>query len=521
VDRAYVFAFAGATMSNTHEWCADGVEPQIDNLQGLPVEVFPWWVARIERQEVIHIPTVADLPDEAAAERSILLEQDIVSIVVVPLVFGGKSVGFIGFDSIHAGKLWVQEDITLLRIAGEIVVNALERKRADGERRELEEQLIQARSLDNVARLAGGVAHDFNNLLSVILNHAYALEREVNDPRLCEYARVLAQSAEQAAELTRQLMIVGRRDLLRSERFDVNLVLESLEHLLRRTLGEAVSFERRSTEEPCWVEMAKAHFKQVVVNLTMNARDALPNGGSVQITAQVVHRSGGAAVETAPGRGWVRLRVWDDGVGMSADVARQALEPFFSTKGASGTGLGLSTVHSIVRQAGGHLHIKSEPGLGTTVDIDLPRVDALDPLEAQSSVYASPARGGGELILLVEDSEALRHLLAQTLRAQGYEVVAAAHAEHAFALLAQSEQTPDLLLSDVILPGLSGRALAEQLLPRYPGLRVAYMTGYDDDVLVRQGVLEGNTLLLAKPFVDTQLLAFVQLALHGGVHRRE
>jgi signal transduction histidine kinase len=516
VDRAYVFAFVGANMRNTHEWCAAGVEPQIQNLQELPCELFPWWVERIQHREVIHIPSVRDLPDEAAAERSILLEQEIVSIVVVPMVFGGKSVGFIGFDAIRTGKLWLPEDITLLRIAGEIVVNALERKRAELERRQLEEQLVQARSLDNVARLAGGIAHDFNNHLSVILNHARALEREVTEPRLAEYARVLSQSADQAAELTRQLMIVGRRDLPKAERFDVNLVLESLAHLLRRTLGEAVAFELATASEPCWVEMGKAHLKQIVVNLIMNARDAMPEGGQVRVTtalACAVHCQLELGAGPAPEGGYVQLRVVDDGVGMSAEVAQRALEPFFSTKGAAGTGLGLSTVHGIARQARGALRIQSAPGAGTTVDVYLPRAQAPHIVSEVIRTDGTPVRGQGELILLVEDSEPLRALLERALTNHGYQVLSAAHAQQALALLGERGRAPELLLTDVMLPQMSGRALAEQLLPQCNGMRVAYITGYDDEELVRQGVLERDILVLVKPFLDTELLRFVHSAL--------
>lgn len=513
VDRAYVFLFSAGLMSNTHEWCARGVEPQRANLQGLPLAIFPWWIARVERQEVIHIPVVADLPDEAVAERGALLEQDIASVVVVPLVFDGKSLGFIGFDSIHNGKAWAEDDITLLRITGEIVVNALERKRADEERRALEEQLIQARSLDNVARLAGGVAHDFNNLLSVILNHARALERELTEPRLRDYARVLSQSAEQAAELTRQLMIVGRRELLQAEVLDINQVIASLENLLRRTLGEAVAFEVSTSAAPCWVKLGKTHLKQVLVNLIMNAHDALPNGGHVRISTacesdRVPGTSGPRDVE-----GWVHLRVSDDGVGMSAEVARRAPEPFFSTKGASGTGLGLSTVHGIVWQAGGRVSIESRPGMGTSVDVYLPRVAEPPKPSAAKRQQAALARGRGEQILLVEDSEPLRKLIERTLSEHGYRVLAVADASRALELLGGESPVPDLLLTDVILPGLSGRALADRAREASADLRVAYMSGYDDEVLVRQGVLDAGILLLPKPFRESELLDFVRSAL--------
>jgi signal transduction histidine kinase len=510
VDRAYVFLGAANTMSNTHEWCAVGVTPQRDNLQDLPVEVFPWWVARIRRNEVIHVPEVALLPEEAAAERAILQEQDVVSVVAVPMVLGAKSFGFIGFDSIHTGKVWDGDDIALLRVTGEIVLNALERKRADEERRALEEQLIRARSLENVARLAGGVAHDFNNLLSVMLNHAHAIERELTDPRLIDYARVLCQSAEQAAELTRQLMIVGRRELLQPEILDLNQVLGSLEHLLRRTLGEAVSCEITLAREPCCVELGKAHLKQVIVNLIVNAHDALTKGGHVRITTAALTEADEEARAAGVTGESVRLRVSDDGVGMSRDVAQRALEPFFTTKGSAGTGLGLSTVHAIARQAGGHVSLTSESGVGTTVDVYFPRLSAPAGVAAPAEEGPVPV-GDGETILLVEDAEALRAWIERTLREHGYRVLAAADAVQALALL--GVRAPDLLLTDVILPRTSGRELASLVGARQPGVRVAYMSGYDDEVLGRHGLLDPGILLLPKPFLEEDLLRFVRRAL--------
>jgi two-component system cell cycle sensor histidine kinase/response regulator CckA len=509
VDRAYVFRFAGSLMSNTHEWCAPGVEPQLVNLQQLPLAVFPWWVARIERNEVVHIPRVLDLADEAGAEREILREQDIVSVVAVPMVIGSRALGFIGFDSIHDGKLWEDDDIALLRVTGEIVLNALERKRADEERQALEEQLVQSRSMENVARLAGGVAHDFNNLLSVILNHARAIERAVSDPRLRGYARTLCQSAEQAAELTRQLMIVGRRELLQSEVLDLNQVLGSLENLLRRTLGEAVRYDVSSAEIPCTVKLGKAHLKQVIVNLVMNAHDALPKGGHVRVETALLEDPGGQTQ-------WIQLRVSDDGVGMSDEVARRALEPFFTTKGSAGTGLGLSTVHAIVRQAGGRVSIQSRPGTGTTVDVLLPRVSAPVAPPAPSPDDAQATRGKGESILLVEDSEPLRAWLEQTLTENGYQVLVAEDPAAALALLDGRAAMVDLLLTDVILPGISGRELAARVRQQCAQVRVAYISGYDDEVLVRQGVVDPEIALLPKPFLAEDLLAFVWRVLETG-----
>lgn len=512
VDRAYVFLFNGATMSNTHEWCAPQVEPQLENLQALPLADYPWSVRRIRQQEVLHLPRVAELPEEAAKERLLLEQQGILSLVLVPLTFEGKSLGFIGFDSVREVKRWSDDDIALLRTASEIVVNALERKRADRERRALEEQLVQARSLDSVARLAGGVAHDFNNLLSVILNHARALERNLTEPRLRQYASVLCQSAEQAAELTRQLMIVGRRELVHSEVLDVNQVLRSMAHLLERTLGDEVEFEVREWEQPCYVKLGRAHLKQIIVNLTVNARDALPTRGG-RVVIDTLSVNGAPSDVDGVGGPWIRLGVADTGAGMSAAVASRVFEPFFSTKGDFGTGLGLSTVQGIVSQAGGQIHIETAIGQGTRVEVYLPQVVSVPCPDVVRAPSTPPPRGRGELILLVEDSEPLRVLIEHLLIDQDYRVATAAHPAMAIELAARAGDDLALLLTDAMLPGMTGRELADRVRQRDTRLRVAYMSGYDDQVLERRGAVDAGILLLSKPFSDRELLAFVRRAL--------
>jgi two-component system cell cycle sensor histidine kinase/response regulator CckA len=513
VDRAYVIRFQAELATCTHEWCAAGVPPQIQLLQNLPLAAFPWWAERTLRREVIHVPVVAEMPEEAAAERQILTEQDVVSVVSVPLEFAGNAMGFIGFDSIRHGKHWSEEDMTLLRVAGEIVVNALERKRAEAERSALEEQLIQARSLENVSRLAGGVAHDFNNLLTVIISHALALRRGCSAPALQKSIDVLLQSAEHAADLTRQLMIVGRRDLLRSDVLELRELVSTLEPLLRSSLGESITLTLRPDPQPCWVQLGKAHLKQVIVNLVVNARDALPHGGHVCIEmANVGQGPDRHRAALRPSDSWLCLSVRDDGIGMAEATRRRAFEPFFSTKGSKGTGLGLSTLQSIVQHAGGSVHIESAIGNGTTVEVYLPRV-AAPVVPAQATASTAAARGQQELVLLVEDNDALRALVETMLIEHGYRVVAAAHPRAALAAADQLRHSVDLLLTDVILPTMSGRVLAESLTAKRPSLRVAYMSGHDDEVLVRQGVLDDGIWLLPKPFRDDELLAFVRAVL--------
>jgi signal transduction histidine kinase len=518
VDRAYIFRFSkdGTTMSNTHEWCAPGIEPQIENLGDLPVSVFPWWTERMRRREVIHIPRVADLPDEAAAERAILLEQAIRSIVVVPITSGQSVLGFLGFDSVQVEKTWEDEDIALLKIVGEIFVSALDRKEADARRALLEAELVQTRSLENVAKLAGGVAHDFNNLLAVILNCAAMLRRELHDSRHIGYINELYDSATQAARLTRQLLLVGRRGIVEPVLLDINEAVRSLHELLRGTLGEHVSLRIELGQDVSTVKLGAPQIEQILLNLTLNARDAMPNGGEFFIgtdTVDLDREHAAKSIDVNPGR-YTVLMVKDTGVGMTAEIGARAFEPFFTTKGALGTGLGLSTVHGIVKQAGGHLSLRTAPGQGCSIALYFPALDAEH--APRSKAPSSPERverGRGETILLVEDSPPLLKLVGAVLSAHGYRVREASTPSRALEIANQLDHPIDLLLTDVILPEMSGKELTDRLLSARKIRRVIYMSGYENDIIARHGVLAEGVRMLQKPFLETELLEQVRLAL--------
>lgn len=515
VDRAYIFLFSErrTSMINTHEWCAPGIEPQIEYLQDLPTETFPWWVERILQNQVIHIPRVADMVEEAAAEKAILEAQAVKSIVVVPLLYQGASVGFVGFDAVQWEKTWSDEDIALLRLVGEMLISAIERRRGEEQRRSLEAQLIQARSLENVAKLAGGVAHDFNNLLTIMLNYTALLKDGISDPKLSALAGELLQVTQQGADLTRQLLLVGRRGVIEPVLLNVNTVLHSLQTLLHKTVGETVSVEFDLASDLELVRMGLPQLEQVIMNLVTNARDAMPDGGRLLVRTrhtQLSHRE--LVPELGPGR-YVVLEVADSGTGMSPEVLRHVLEPFFTTKGHGGTGLGLSTVHGIVRQAGGQVTIESALQAGTTVSIHLPVAEGTAMHTGRPPDSERVQVGRRELVLLVEDSARLRALVRELLLQNGYRVLEAGSPEAALRICADHADEIDLLLTDVIMPGMSGRRLAELLAEQYRLHTVAYMSGYDDDVLLRQGIVPDGTWFLQKPFPASKLLRIVRGAL--------
>ncbi len=516
VDRAYIFRSTpdGAAMDNTHEWCAEGIEPQIDMLQGLLLTTLPWWARNMRARSVIDVPDVDLLPEE---ERRFLQEQGILSVLAIPMIYQDRVVGFVGFDSVRRRKSWPKADVALLRIAGEIFVNAIERARSDRQREQLEAELVQARSMENVARLAGGVAHDFNNLLAIILNYAALLRHEIVDPGQREKLDELVSTAQRAAHLTRQMLLVGRRDIVTPVPLILTDVIVGLEGLLRQTIGDSIELVLELDDDLEVVRVGLPQIEQVFLNLTLNARDAMPRGGRLLISADNVdigQEQAAHFIDVQPGR-YVHVRIQDDGAGMPSDVAARAFEPFFTTKGASGTGLGLSSVHGIVRQAGGHARLSTEVGVGTTIDLFFPAITSpvpvASPVEAAPST--APALGRGETVLVVDDSKTSRHLVCQLLQRQRYVAVDAGTPEEAIAICEARRGAIDLLLTDVIMPQMSGRDLATRLREDYGVPRVLFMSGYDDETISRHGVLEEGALLLPKPFLEADLLRAVRSAL--------
>ncbi len=525
VDRVYIFRFTpnGRAMNNTHEWCSPGTEPQIDVLQDLSLDALPWWSLQLKARQVIHVPDVHEMGPECAAERATLEAQKVLSVLAIPMILEDTVVGFVGYDAVRERKRWEQADIALLRIASEIFMSALERARADRERRELEAQLVQARSLENVARLAGGVAHDFNNLLAIILNYATLLRREIADASQREKLEELFGAARSAADLTRQLLLVGRRDIVEPMLLDLSDVVTSLSGILKQTLGENVDLRFELGDDLETVRVGLPQIEQVIVNLTLNARDAMPRGGTLLIRTENVDISPEYAariIDVMPGR-YVRIRVSDDGTGMTADVEARAFEPFFSTKGAGGTGLGLPSVLGIVKRAGGHVTISTSPGVGTTVDVFLPSYAT----DGQAATTPPPAPssplGRGETVLVVEDSATLRKLICRLLADNRYRPVEAATPEEAVAACRLGPI--DLLLTDVVMPQMSGRDLAQQLREEHGIVRVLYMTGYDDEIVAHHGVLDERSRsfsqapLLQKPFLEADLLRAVRRVLDESV----
>jgi PAS domain S-box-containing protein len=376
------------------------------------------------------------------------------------------------------------------------------------DRKQLEGQLQQARRMEAVGRLAGGIAHDFNNLLTIIKGYTeLALMRVKGMSELKTDVERIEDAAERAAGLVRQLLAFSRRQVLQPKVLDLNGIVLGLDKLLRRLMDEDIEMVTVADKPMGAIKADPGQVEQVIMNLVVNARDAMPDGGRLVVetaTAELDAIYARDHVSVKPGR-YVMLAVSDSGVGMSADTVAHIFEPFYTTKeNGRGTGLGLSTVYGIVKQSGGYIWVYSEPGRGTTFKVYFPRVD--EAVEALPAAKAAPqVRVGTETVLLVEDEPLLLELTRTVLVARGYTVVEARNAEEAELLAKRLGTKIQLLLTDVIMPGLSGRELAKRLVAANAGMRVLYMSGYTNNVIAQNGTLERGVAFLQKPFTPSAL----------------
>ena len=379
-----------------------------------------------------------------------------------------------------------------------------------------EEQLRQSQKMEAIGRLAGGVAHDFNNLLTAIIGYTDMIaEREDLDASTSREVGEIRRAADRGAALTRQLLAFSRKQFLNPTVINVNESVAGLLHMLPRLIGDHIQTEARLGTGLGFVKADGSQIEQVIVNLVLNARDAMPGGGHITIETGNVKLDEERLLEEglalAPGD-YVMLAITDTGVGMDEATRAQAFEPFFTTKAkGKGTGLGLATVYGIIDQSGGSIAMDTAPGRGTSIRIYLPVTTASPVVERHQ---ATPlATEGSETLLLVEDNDAIREISARALRRRGYTVYEARNAEEAIDWSAKAGRRADMLITDVVMPGLSGPNLAARLLQQNPKLRVLYMSGYTDDATEVHGTFWGGVPLLQKPFTPSQLAERVRMAL--------
>ncbi len=498
-------------------WLAVDVESQSTLAAGMrfPLRLMGDLVA-LQRGEVqiVEVDSLGPVP-----QAEILTAAGIRSYGVVPLIAQGELIGSLNLGAREPGGP-PASDLAVAREVGDQLAIALRQARLAEELQasyddlqQTQGQLAQAQKMEAIGQLAGGVAHDFNNLLTVIAGRSHlALEQLPADHPLRRHIDLIRTTTDRAAALTRQLLAFSRKQVLEPTVLDLNALVAGLVPMLQRLIGEHIELTTAPTEPLGRVRADRSQLEQVILNLAVNARDAMPQGGALTVetaNADLDEAYAKGHPGATPGA-FVMLAVADTGHGMDADTQARIFEPFFTTKAqGKGTGLGLATVFGIVKQSGGNIWVYSEPGHGTTFKVYLPRVE-----EALDSAAPAPATAvlprGSETVLLVEDDDEVRSLAHETLQSGGYTVIPAANPNEALRLAADGSRPIHLLVTDVVLPQLSGRGLADRLSADHRELRILYMSGYTDEAIVRHGVLDAGTAFLQKPFTPYALLAKIR-----------
>jgi signal transduction histidine kinase len=462
----------------------------------------------LTRRAVDAVSDTLRVPQRAALD---LLRRH--GLATVPPVSGEESSG---------GVKLALEDADFVRSTAHLVSSAIERRRAEDALREREEQLRQAQKMEAIGQLAGGVAHDFNNLLTVINVHTDLMLLQLQDDDVLKGDIVeIARAAARAAALTRQLLTFSRKQVVQPQVLDLARVVTGVEPMLRRLIGEDVEFQTHVHRvDPVLAD--EGELEQVLINLVVNARDAMPQGGRLRVELRnvVVDEQLSARHPTVRVGEYVQLTVSDSGMGMTTETMARAFEPFYTTKEPGrGTGLGLSTVYGIVKQSNGVITVDSTPGQGSTFNVYLP-VARLTAEPAAAALERRSSASKGETLLLVEDEDSVRRLARRVLESQGYTVLEAINGEDALRLASDYAGVIDLLLSDVVMPELGGRLLAERLTASRPEMEVMFMSGYTDDDILRRGLLDRGQRLLQKPFTATALAHEVRSVLDAKKRRR-
>ncbi|MDX1675868.1 MAG: response regulator, partial [Longimicrobiales bacterium] len=503
------------------EWTARGVPGMLGDplLEDVAAEDagMSRWIRQLRNGAAVYGP-VAELPE---AERVILRAQGIRSVAAVPVEVRGELWGMLVFDDCVAEREWSPIEIEALRAAAGALGAAVQRLETERELADREEELRQSQKLEAVGRLAGGVAHDFNNMLTAIQGFATLLQgRAEPDGAEAAYVDEILRAAERSAKLTRQLLAFSRKQVMRPEVLDLNATIAEMESMLRRLLGETVTLSTSLEPDLAPARLDPGQIQQVIMNLCVNARDAMPDGGT--LTVETRNRHSGSPIPAHDGAlppgDYIELSVADSGVGLDPELMERVFEPFFTTKGpGEGTGLGLATVHGIVNQSRGGIAVESTPGAGTTFRVFFPGCDESSPDDRDASdpdpVEAVPRAG---TILVVEDEASVRRLIAGVLEKAGYRVLSAESGPGALAVVREHPGTVDMLLSDVVMPEMSGPELARALREQDTGLRVCFMSGYTEDEVFRHGIQTSGETFLEKPFTPTELERRVRSLLDRG-----
>jgi PAS domain S-box-containing protein len=521
-DRSYLFLLSedGEFINNTNEWCVEGVEPKMATLQNLPTKIFPWWMEKLHKFENIYIPKVKDLPAEAVIEKKALEDQDIKSVLVVPVLFAESLTGFVGLDFVKQAITWKKEDIALLRTIGDIFATTLEHIKVKHEAESIENQLLQSQKMEAIGTLSGGIAHDFNNLLTIIQGHAQLsmITMEESDPHYRDLRQIINASAR-ATDLTRQLLLFSRKQAMEFVPVNLNQTVSNLLKMIKRLIGEDIEIRTELEPELWTIQADEGNVEQVIMNLSVNARDAMSEGGKITIKTENVYLSESEIKlipESRSGQ-FIRCSIEDSGYGISPDVIQNIFDPFFSTKEAGkGTGLGLSVVYGIVKKHNGWINAYSEVGTGTIFKIYLPATSQKESEKTEEaiSIPIESLRGNGERILLIEDEKGVRLFTSTALRKNGYLPIEADSGKNALAVYEAENGNFDLILSDVVLPDINGYQLIDALVKQGADMPAILCSGYTEEKIIRTIQDRSRFHFIQKPFTLRDIIELVYDCLH-------
>ena len=506
------------TVSCDYEWCASGISPIGDSLQALPLIGFPWLMFQFAEAGGLAINNLSVVPDQATMTRQVLEMRDAKSVLFIALTEGDKIVGFVAAIMISEEKRWNAHDISMMRLCAGVLHSVLKRMRIETDKEQLQMQLTQSQKMEAVGKLSGGIAHDFNNMLQPIIGYADMLisRYEVEGEEIIEL-REIRRAAVRAATLTRQLLAFSRKQIIKKVKLDINQEIEDMQNMLDRIIGENIHLKTDLAEELSLIHADPGQMEQVLMNLVVNARDAMIEGGLVRIETDMVQLTEESAItrkDPSLVGDYVCIRVTDEGGGIAENVVNRIFEPFFTTKGLDGTGLGLSVVYGIIEQHQGGIYVESKENEGTTFSIYLPAIPNPDiSVEDSSTVQGSEEqshqsgnKGNGERILLIEDEEGVIKFVSSALRSCGYEIVPAMNFREALKCFEEGEF--DLVFSDAVLPDGNGVDLLGRFLDERPNTRALLSSGYTDKMALMKK--EKDISFLQKPYSLPQLYRTVR-----------
>lgn len=522
IDGASIFLHDTAdqsTLVRMWEWHRSGAP--VCHVERVPINGFPWAAALASRTPVVVIEDSAELPEEAAAERQNLERLSIRSATAALLGAGEKAAGYLFLRKHSAPRVWTERERQFIHLVAGIFSNAIARREAALERERLHAQLLQSQKMEAVGKLSGGIAHDFNNMLVPIVGYSDSIlsNSPENAPWVHEI-REIKRSAESAASLTRQLLSFSRKQIISRKEIDLNSLIGQLQHMLRRLLGENIDLQTDLDPEVWSIAADPSQVEQCLMNLTVNAKAAMPQGGSIRVTSEMIDtedsRFTPPPLKKLQGL-FVRLSVRDTGCGMDAATIARIFEPFFSTKGEEGTGLGLSVVYGVMEEHGGWITVESTPGKGTSFHLWFPALHEPTPRPVDTGLATAPplAKGNGQRILLVEDEPGVLAFVSAALRQNGYKIVTADCGSAARQVFKAECDTIDLVMSDVVLPDTTGVQLLEEFFEARPDLKALLTSGYSEKNALVELVKKRGLFFLHKPYTLIQLLQSVHNALSG------